>query len=145
MAARVVHFGWDRCYRVPLLRSAGYDVAEPLSLEELAACFQCGKEVDALVISDDCGKSTAKNAVELFRRFSAAPVFLFRRSGNEAIEGTYEIPLPCLTPPDIWLTSLATLIAKRRSGVRPVGRAVAPSNDLDVSIPGPNPLPGNRG
>jgi len=29
MAARVIHFGYDDCYRVQVLRTAGYEVRQP--------------------------------------------------------------------------------------------------------------------
>jgi len=40
MAAKILHFGWDDCYRLQVLRVAGYDVLESETLAELCDHLQ---------------------------------------------------------------------------------------------------------
>ena len=53
MAGKVIHFGWDECYRVQVLRYLGYEVCESESLDELRQNLEGDNAVDAAIISED--------------------------------------------------------------------------------------------
>jgi len=52
MAGKVIHFGWDDCYRVQVLRYLGYEVCESESLDELRRNLEGENAVDAVIISE---------------------------------------------------------------------------------------------
>ena len=111
MAARAIHFGWDDCYRVPVLRAAGFEVREANSLDELCFDLQTDDHVDVVIVSEDI-EPTAERAAEIVRRSALAPVILFRRSDREIDEKKFDKVYNCTTPPDIWLREAVALIAK---------------------------------
>jgi hypothetical protein len=73
MAAQVIHFGWDDCCRVPVLREAGFEVIEAKSLDELSADLQRNQKVDAVIVSEDV-EPTAERVADMVRRSTLAPV-----------------------------------------------------------------------
>ena len=79
MTARVIHFGLDDCYRVQVLRSAGYEVHESESLAGLAQDLQRDPGVDAVIVSEGTARIT-EEAAEIARDRGASPVVLFRCS-----------------------------------------------------------------
>ena len=111
MAARVIHFGWDDCYRVPVLRAAGFEVEEAKSLGELGVDLQRKQAVDAVIVSEEL-EPTAELVAERVRKAVPVPVILFRRSQREIDERKFEKVYTCTTPPDVWLSEMAALIAK---------------------------------
>jgi len=70
---RVVHVGWDDCYRVQVLRSAGLDVKEARGLDELLADLQRLDHVDLVVVSEDTD-SAPEQAAEAVRRAVACNI-----------------------------------------------------------------------
>lgn len=113
MAARVLHFGWDDCYRVLVLRRAGYAVTEAQTLAELDCGLQRDGPVDAVVLSED-GWPVIEQAVEIVRRQSVAPLILFRRSHDDIDEGRFDQVYPWFVSPAEWLKRTADLIARSR-------------------------------
>jgi hypothetical protein len=112
MAARVIHFGWDDCCRIPVLRAAGFEVREVKSLDELSAALQNDEPVNALLLSEDTEQS-AVQAAEMWRRSSSAPLILFRRALRAIDERTFDKVYSCLTPPDVWLRETVAFITRR--------------------------------
>src|SRR3954454_8834825 len=76
MAANVLHFGWDDCYRVLVLRRAGYTVVEVKTLEALDLGVQRDHSIDAVIFSDH-GRQSTELAASVVRRRSTAPLILF--------------------------------------------------------------------
>jgi hypothetical protein len=109
MAARVIHFGWDDCYRIPVLLAAGFEVREVKSLDELSVILQNDEPVNAVLMSENTEQS-AVEAAEMWRRSSPAPLVLFRRSERAIDENTFDKVYSCLTPPDVWLRETNALI-----------------------------------
>ena len=72
MAARVIYFGSDDCHRVAVLRSAGYEVRESNSLNNLGLDLQRDEQIDAVIVSED-NPETAEKAVDLVREHKIAP------------------------------------------------------------------------
>ena len=111
MVARVIHFGWDDCYRVQVLRSVGYEVRESHSLEGLRVDLQRDEHVDAIVVSEDNWQQT-QQAAAMARQHSAAPLILFRRTANPIDQKLFDQVYSPLVPPEQWVSQTAELIAK---------------------------------
>ena len=107
----MIHFGSDDCYRVPVLLSAGFEVKKTASLDELSVDLQRPELVDVVVVSED-PDNLAEQAAELVRRAAPAPVILFRRSQRGIDERKFDKVYTCTTPPEVWLSETAALIAK---------------------------------
>jgi len=110
MAARVIYFGCDDCYRVPVLRNAGYEVHQLESLDELSIDLQ-QNQVDAVIVSEDDGQAAGR-AITLAREQTTAPLILFRRSAGELDENRLcdQVYWPGVRAED-WLSQTADLIA----------------------------------
>lgn len=114
MAARVIHFGQDECHRLMVLRSAGYSVEDCASLMQLRAWLATGVTADALVMSD-AGGNEPEEAIALARACGALPVILFRTTNLTFEESGVDLIVPCLTPPEIWLNEVESVITKCRT------------------------------
>jgi hypothetical protein len=110
MAARVIHFGWDDCYRVPVFRTIGLEVWEVESLDDLSFDLQHGERVDAIVVSED-DRETTRLAAAVVRRYSTAPLILFRRFHDGLDESGYDRVFAPMVPPEQWLLQAAEVIA----------------------------------
>ena len=114
MPARLIHFGWDDCYRVQVLHRAGYEVRESESLAGLVRDLQQGDRVDAVLVSEEEVSATEEAAI-IARRCSEAPVILFRRSQRILDESQFDRVYSHVVTPQLWLEHLADLIARARS------------------------------
>lgn len=108
---KVLHFGWDDCYRVRVLRAAGFEVIEAKSLDELGFELQKNRKVDAVIVSEDI-VPTEERVVDMVRRSSLAPVILFRRSQRVIDESQFDKVYTYKTLPEVWLNETAVLISK---------------------------------
>lgn len=114
MAARFIHFGWDDCYRVQVLRSVGFEVRESQSLDGLRIDLQRDEPVDAVVLSEDEAHQI-REAATVVRQNSVAPLILFRRTEGPMDESLFDQVYSSLVPPRQWLMQTARLIARSRS------------------------------
>lgn len=117
MPARVIHFGPDDCHRLMVLRSAGYTVEDCRSLVQLRDTLETGDVPDAVLMSDGAGVSP-EEAAAVARTHSSNPVILFRSTNLAYEDGRFDLVVPCLTPPEVWLNDVDALIGKRRALVR---------------------------
>ena len=116
MFARVIHFGPDDCHRVMVLRSAGYSVEDCLSLSQLRATLETGQPPDAVLMSDGDGVAPS-DAIAIARHHSSHLVVLFRNSNLEYEDSGFDLVVPCLTPPEVWLNEVDALIKQRRGAM----------------------------
>src|SRR4051794_10535123 len=114
MAARVLHFGWDDCYRVSVLRSAGFEVRAVAALDTLELELTRPEGVDAVVVSEREPLVT-EAAADLVRSKSAAPVILFRRSVVDLHLDKFDRVYASYVTPQLWLNEAAKLIAESRA------------------------------
>ena len=112
MAVRVICFGRDDCYRVPVLQSAGYEVTEAESLDSLALDLQGNDRVDAVIVSEDDHRS-AENAADLVRQQSTAPIILFWRHNGGIDESKFDLVCSSFVEPQVWLERTAALILRK--------------------------------
>lgn len=114
MAARVIHFGVDQCYRLNVLRRAGYEVDTCGNLIQLREILESKGETDALMVSDSDG-SVRSQAISLARSRTSAPIILFPDSIHSYSTAEVDLVVPCFTPPEEWLLDLANLIVHSRA------------------------------
>lgn len=112
MAANVIHFGEDVCFRLPVLESAGYSVAECHSVELLSAAL--GQNPEAVLLEEE-PKALTEAAAILIRSRSAASLILFRSEVDSFTAGDFDLVIPSLTPPEEWLSEIATLLERSHS------------------------------
>lgn len=117
MLARLIHFGPDDCHRLMVLRSAGYAVEECESLLQLGNTLSAGDSVEALLFSDGEGISP-EAALAVAKALSSLPSILFRSTTQTYEESGFDLVVPSLTPPDVWLNDVDTLIERTRATVR---------------------------
>lgn len=96
-----------------VLRSAGYSVDDCGSLMQLRTWLATGIAADALLMSDT-GGVPPDEAIALAKTRTTMPVILFRSTNLAYEESGVDLIVPCLTPPEIWLTEVAELIQKSR-------------------------------
>lgn len=113
MADQVVHFGWDDCYRVQVLQSAGYEVKVSACLEGLCLELQHNERVVIVVVSEDDRRS-AEQAAEVVRRYCTAPLILFWRNQNRLDESKFDRVFASFVQPQVWLDETAALIEQAR-------------------------------
>ena len=114
MAAKILHFGWDDCYRLQVLRVAGYDVLESETLAELCDHLQRGGPVDAVILSEDA-PHTIEQAAAIVRTHCAAPMILFRCSQCQLDESAFDQVFAGFQSPPEWLARTAELIGQSRA------------------------------
>lgn len=114
MTYKVIHFGWDDCYRIQVLRYAGYEVRDCQSIENLGEELQCDAPPDLIVISEDDSRSLPQTTA-MVRSHTKAPLILFRRTQNMIDESIFERVFPCLAPPELWLSEVEEVIGKREA------------------------------
>jgi hypothetical protein len=111
VAARVLHFGWDDCYRSQVLARAGYLVTQAETLESLSRDLEEAEDVAAVVVSESDPGET-EQAADVVRRYSQAPVILFRRSPVEIDESKFDQVFLGFVAPELWLSKTAEVIAQ---------------------------------
>jgi hypothetical protein len=109
MGAQVLHFGDDRSHRLQVLRSEGYAVDSCVSLQQMISRLRKGQDADLVCISEEpwC---TAEGAVAVARAFSRAPVILFRANNHSYVQRSWDLEVPPVTPPEVWLREVAELL-----------------------------------
>jgi hypothetical protein len=114
MAARVIHFGVDKCHRLNVLKRAGYAVDACSSLVQLRHALQSEIDADVVMMSDDDG-SVPSEAIALTHAESLIPVIFFPSTDRSEETAGFDLVVPTFTPPEDWLLDLAILIVRSRA------------------------------
>ncbi len=117
MIARVIHFGPDDCHRLMVLQRAGYSVEACHSILQFRTRLETGDAPDAVLVSDGDGFSP-QEAIAIARTHSANPVILFRSTNIAYEDSGFDLLIPSLTSPEVWLSDLDMVIEKHRSAIR---------------------------
>ena len=120
MSIRAVYFNPDVTdidRRAAVLRTAGYAVNECSSIRELADCLS-DKRCAELVCIANGWNLPAEGALAVAHALSGAPIVLFGSSGHNYSHRSWDLQVLPLTPPAIWLASIAELLAHPRAGSR---------------------------
>ena len=112
MASSIVHVGRDDCARLLVLKTAGYDILDcGLSTRRLQKSLQLPYE--AIVVSESVGLVQSK-ALSLVGSQSA-PVILFESVERILEPSGFDLVVPSLTSPEIWLERIEALLAKSKT------------------------------
>jgi hypothetical protein len=117
MPARVIHYGPDECHRLMVLESAGYAVEDCDCLEKMRGLLADGTAADAVLVSDGHGVSL-REVVVVARANSSLPVILFLNTNLAYDDAGVDLVVHCLTPPEVWLNDVESLIEKTRDTMR---------------------------
>jgi hypothetical protein len=128
--AHILHFGEDSCYHVPILRNAGYVVEECQTLGQLAATIDTGRNADLLCVSETPGLPL-RTTLEIVRPHWQVPIVLFRTSGRE-YDLKFDLEIPALTPPSVWLEEFHRLVAKFKADRERTRALIAQSQTLSA-------------
>jgi hypothetical protein len=109
MSASLIHFGVDDCYRVPVLKEAGFFVEECRSVRRLHSALLGSPEPDAVAIAES-DEIEVTEAVFLVRSNCAAPLILFQGRNRCFETSGFNLVIPPLTEPHAWLNDLVSLI-----------------------------------
>lgn len=120
MKARVLHFGWDDCHRIEVLRSAGCEVRDTDCLDTFRRELEADRNIDAVVLSED-DRSITEQAAQLAHDEGIGPVILFRRFERDVTDSSFDRVYPSFVPPTIWLADMEELISRSRA-VRECGQ-----------------------
>jgi hypothetical protein len=120
MVATVVHFGEDVCYRLPVLRSAGYAVEQCDSLEQFSTFLSSAPDV---VVLEEEPQVPLLKAISFTRARSSASLVLFRHDSATTLAEECDLIIPALTAPEEWLSEIATLL-QRSCAAREDSRAL---------------------
>lgn len=112
VAATIVHFGQDTCFRLPVLRSGGYTVETCASLEQLAIL---ASKAEVVTLEEEPG-GPIREVLALTRARSQASVVLFRNDSEAAIPKDIDLVIPAFTAPEDWLKQIAGLLQQRHTG-----------------------------
>lgn len=109
----VLHFGWDQCFRLRVLESAGFAVEDCPSLDTLSA--ELLREPDALVLEDEPAGQVIK-AIALSRSYPDIPLVLFRPLDpvSEGPASSADLTIPSFTAPELWLREIKDLVERSR-------------------------------
>jgi len=110
MTTSIIHFGWDHCYRIGVLRSIGFEVRESYALAELESELGGASRYDAVLLSEDPDTDLAA-ILSVVRGKTSAPVVLFRRNWRDDIdEKQFDVVVGTLVKPVEWLRAIALAI-----------------------------------
>jgi hypothetical protein len=110
--ATVIHFGEDICFRLPVLKYAGYAVEECDSMERFSSLLRWNP--DAVLLEEE-PLVPVFEASSLARTQSSASLVLFRHAILGGVpHHDFDLIIPPLTTPEEWLTDIAALLERSR-------------------------------
>lgn len=103
---RIVHVGEDICYRVSVLRRAGFKVDVCISADQLSDNLFNRTKADAILITDP-GREVSEKTLRRIRGCSSAPIVLFQSSSRDYPNAWFDLVIPVLSRPVEWLRDVA--------------------------------------
>lgn len=110
MSARIIHVGADACHRLVVLERAGFRVQECSNIAALREVLESEPGPDAVVVTEDNGPFS-QQAVAMVQTYSSFPLILFGEPQHSFAESGFDLVVPILSPPDVWLAQVAAVIA----------------------------------
>ncbi len=110
----ILHVGNDTCQRIPVMQRAGFIVVQsPESISAIRGVLLGQQALSAVIFHSDYS-APAEPILRESRRLSAAPLVLFQNPTITCIEESFDLVIPVLTPPAIWLKKLKEVIEVSR-------------------------------
>ena len=115
MAASIIlHIGDDFCRRIPVMETAGFVVHQSeVKIPAIHIAFQREEDYSAVIFHNDIA-AVPEDAVQETRSLSEAPFVLFQNPTVPSNEEEFDLVIPPLTSPDVWLLKLRELIHASR-------------------------------
>ena len=121
MSRKVLSFGYDACHRWAVLRLAGFTVNQCGSTRELREHLMGSHDVDAVIMVEDI-VSVPPEVIVAARSYFTGPLVLFEGRYPVKHQDGFDLCIPILTRPEVWLpkidelakTSLSSRLANPR-------------------------------
>ena len=113
MSRKILTFGYDACHRWAVLRLAGYTVHVCESIGELRDRLMKRAHVDAVIMVEDI-VSVPPEAIAAARSYFNGPLVLFQARSGSAYRDSFDLCVPILSGPPVWLPKLESLLDLRR-------------------------------
>lgn len=115
--ATILHVGEDLCQRIPVLSRAGFVVLRSEnSIPAIRDAFAGGDLFAAVVFHSDLA-APAEPAIHETRSLSTAPLILFQNPIILLDDRKFDLVIPALTPPAVWLQNLKEIIRLSRETI----------------------------
>jgi hypothetical protein len=112
-AATIIHFGTDLRHRTEVFKTAGYVVNNCSSFDQLHSALIAIPPADAVAFDESRGKLCAR-AVSLTRATSSLPLVLFRSLTPRLDASEFDLVVPVLTPPQVWIAEVVRVVEESR-------------------------------
>lgn len=110
MATTILHIGDDLCRRIPVMETAGFLVFRSKGeIPAIHTAFNREEDYAAVVFHNDIA-AVSEDAVQETRSLSEAPLVLFQNPTVASNDSEFDLVIPALTPPNVWLEKLQELI-----------------------------------
>jgi hypothetical protein len=121
VSRKVLSFGYDACHRWAVLRLAGFTVNQCGSTRELREHLMGSHDVDAVIMVEDI-VSVPPEVIVAARSYFTGPLVLFEGRYPVKHQDGFDLCIPILTRPEVWLpkidelakTSLSSRLANPR-------------------------------
>lgn len=114
MAATILHMGEDLCRRIPVMEAAGFVVfRSEVKITAIHIAFGGEEDYSAVVFQNDVA-AVAEDAVHETRSLCEAPFVLFQNPAVACDDREFDLVVPALTPPNVWLQKMREVIQVSR-------------------------------
>ncbi len=118
----VLTFGYDACHRWAVLRLAGFTVHVCASISELRDRLMKRGPVDAVIMVEDI-VSVPPEAIAAAKSYFHGPLILFQARSRSAYKDSFDLCVPILSGPPVWLPKLEALIDSNHIDSKPSNQA----------------------
>lgn len=106
----ILHIGEDICQRIPVMETAGLTVLQSeMAIPEIRRVFDDRDTFSAVIFHSDICAPPQPTVCET-RNLCDAPFVLFQNPAVQCDEAEFNLVIPPLTPPAIWLQKLVEII-----------------------------------
>lgn len=109
MTRKLLCFGYDACHRWAVLRLGGFTVIQCGSIRELREYLMGSEALDAVVMVEDI-VSLPEEAIIAAESYFTGPLVLFEGRYPGSDRRPFDLCVPLLTGPEIWLPQIDKLI-----------------------------------
>lgn len=117
MSRKILTFGYDACHRWAVLRLAGYTVHACESISELRDLLMKRSHVDAVIMVEDI-VSVPHEAITAAQSYFEGPLVLFQARSRSAYKSCFDLCVPILSGPSMWLPKIESLIQSGHSDLK---------------------------
>ena len=114
MSRKILTFGYDACHRWAVLRLAGFTVHACESISELRDRLLKRTPVDAVIMVEDI-VSVPPEAITAAKSYFHGPLVLFQARSRSTYKDSFDLCVPILSGPTVWLPKLEALLEAGRS------------------------------